>query len=119
LHTAARANCIFSVRLLLRYGADVDAEDKFAWTPLQLAARFGYEEIVSELIEKGADVNKRGFHGCTALHYAVKGGYKRVEGLLSEAGVREVVRDAVVEGFLEFRSTRKEKKREWGQWSPL
>jgi protein phosphatase 1 regulatory subunit 16A len=38
------------VRLLLRYGADVNAKDTEQWTPLHAAACCGYIEIVRLLI---------------------------------------------------------------------
>ena len=105
LHTAARANCQFSIALLLQYGVDVDEEDKFLWTSLQLAARFGFEEVAIMLIEHGANVNKRGFQGWTALDYAVRGEHKKIEALLKGAGAKD--------------STKEATRSAWGQWSPF
>lgn len=48
------------VQLLLRYGADVDADVPEIDTPLQLAAQEGHTELVRLLLQHGADVNRLG-----------------------------------------------------------
>lgn len=45
-----------AVRLLLNRGADVSAVSHVGLSPLMIAARDGYAEIVSLLLEDGADV---------------------------------------------------------------
>jgi len=112
LHTAARADCIFSLRLLLQRGAIVDAEDKFGWTALQLAARFGYGDVVGELIANGADIHKEGFQGWTAWYYARREGHTRVERLLRRCGAKVDAKEIVGEG------SRVRRRTGWGQWSP-
>jgi ankyrin repeat protein len=81
---------MLSLVLLLQQGADVDSEDKFRWTALQLAARFGYRYIVSVLIANGADINKEGFHGWTTCYYAHREGHAKVESLLRHSGAKMV-----------------------------
>jgi ankyrin repeat protein len=61
LHTAVRANDLETVRRLLRQGADVNEKAPIigspddAHTPLMIAARQGYEDIVRELLAAGAN----------------------------------------------------------------
>jgi ankyrin repeat protein len=45
------------VRLLLEYGADVNATDKRSQTPLWIAAGEGHEKVVRLLLMNDADVN--------------------------------------------------------------
>ncbi|MDA7653501.1 ankyrin repeat domain-containing protein, partial [bacterium] len=54
----------------LEAGADVNAKDKYEWTPLHIAAYYGHEEIVELLIRAGADVNAKDVDEWTALHMA-------------------------------------------------
>ena len=43
------------VRLLIAHGAKIETRDVVHMTPLILAARYGYENVVATLIEAGAD----------------------------------------------------------------
>ena len=43
--------------LLIANGADVNAKNKFGWTPLHHAAEYDHKELAELLIAKGADVN--------------------------------------------------------------
>ncbi|KAF2093935.1 ankyrin [Rhizodiscina lignyota] len=93
LHVAARNNCIFAIRELLRYGATIDAQNRHGWTPLQLAARYGHIQTLRELVAADANVNQRGFHGWTALHYSIRSGHADVTKALLEAGANQEIRD--------------------------
>lgn len=57
LHLAARANHVGAVRLLLKYGADVNANDNSWTTALYTAAKYSNYEMVKALIEAGAAIN--------------------------------------------------------------
>ncbi|KAH0612675.1 uncharacterized protein H6S33_009055 [Morchella sextelata] len=59
------------VKLLLEYGADVDALDETSRTPLHLAATRGNEETARILIRSGADIDAKDGEGITPLRYAV------------------------------------------------
>lgn len=69
---------LFLVRRLLSEGADPDSRVNSNWgdTPLQMAARLDYPEIVSILMENGADVNAPPgrIDGRTALQAAAERG---------------------------------------------
>lgn len=55
MHLACSFGNIDCVRALLRFGGDVNLQDKSGNTPLILATRSNYPEIVQLLIESGAD----------------------------------------------------------------
>ncbi|KAJ7893522.1 ankyrin repeat-containing domain protein [Mycena leptocephala] len=48
------------VRLLLEKNADINAQDEFYGTALQVASKMGHESLVQLLIEMGADINAPG-----------------------------------------------------------
>lgn len=57
LHDMAHMNQIDKARLLLRYGADINAVDgEYETTPLGYAAKWGHLEFAEMLLEEGADV---------------------------------------------------------------
>ena len=60
-----RAN---KVRLLLKYGADVNAQDRALRSPLHLAVYKGELEVAQMLVEHKADVNSLNKDGKTPLH---------------------------------------------------
>ena len=61
----AKANI---VRLLIKHGADVTAQDKTLWTALHMASSLGLIESVRTLIGHGADVNAQNETDLTPLH---------------------------------------------------
>ncbi|WP_179947520.1 ankyrin repeat domain-containing protein, partial [Wolbachia endosymbiont of Cylisticus convexus] len=65
---------------------DVNAKNIYGETPLHLAARSGYLNVVEKLIEKGANVNAKNSNGKTPLHYAAEKGYLNVVEKLIEKG---------------------------------
>ena len=56
------------ILLMLRHGADVNATEKYLWTPLHLAAELGYLVVAWVLLEHGAELNLRDNNGRTPLH---------------------------------------------------
>ena len=43
-----------NVRILIKLGANINAEDQTGQTPVKMAAHFGHVEIVKELFDAGA-----------------------------------------------------------------
>jgi ankyrin repeat protein len=76
------------VRLLLKHGADIHAQNKDGWTPLHRASYNGALEVVHVLLEHGADVEVKAKDGETALQAAARQGYDKVVELLREHGAK-------------------------------
>lgn len=91
--------CFFArpqaVRLLLRFGADADAEARnpVRVTPLHSAAASRDAHTVSALLDGGPDVDARQAGGFTALHAAAMHGNEAMTRALLEAGADPAVRD--------------------------
>ncbi|KAJ7019589.1 ankyrin repeat-containing domain protein [Mycena alexandri] len=79
------------VRLLIDHGADVNADAAYA---LVAASKGGHESIVQLLIDRGADVNADAVHAPRALVAASKGGHESIVQLLIDRGA-DVNADAV------------------------
>jgi ankyrin repeat protein len=75
------------VQLLLRYGADVNSEDKNRESPLQLAASSGRSATVKALLDNGANIDTADCVGWSALHGAVNIGDEATVRVLVENGV--------------------------------
>src|SRR5207253_1506577 len=58
LHWAIRADEVQIASLLLKAGADPNAENRLGVTPLYLAAQNGSAEIIKSLLAAGANANK-------------------------------------------------------------
>lgn len=106
LYIASRQNCVFTVKLLLQYGAVVDScnwdlkDRKYGETPLIAAVYFDKgiahnTHVIELLVQAGADINLRaGSSRHTALMIACLKGYDRGVRCLLEQGANEGVRDA-------------------------
>jgi ankyrin repeat protein len=60
-----------NVRLLIKNGADVNAQDETHSTPLHMASSSGFPRLVELLIDHGADVTARDRRHRTPLHLAL------------------------------------------------
>ncbi|KAK6637747.1 hypothetical protein RUM44_008169 [Polyplax serrata] len=74
------------VKELIKFGADVNAEDGDNWTALLCAAKEGYLDICRELLDQGASVDHRDMGGWTALLWASYKGHYQIAELLVENG---------------------------------
>lgn len=89
LISAACCGSLEAVKLLIRAGADIDAQSSTGNTALMLAIDRGKIEVAVALIEAGANLEIKGQKGWTALHNAASGGdkgYKEVAEALLKAG---------------------------------
>lgn len=84
LHLAANEGHAETVKILLRFDADIEAKTKMGRTPLHIAVLRGNYSIVKLLISAGADINVIDNEFSTPLHYASEHGHtKIIEELLS------------------------------------
>jgi ankyrin repeat protein len=83
LHNASHRDI---AALLIDKGADVNAKNNVAQTPLHIACQKGNKEIAELLIDKGADINSRLRNGLTPLHLAARGNHKDIVELLIAKG---------------------------------
>ena len=91
---ACREGDLERVRQLIQNGQDLNRHDRHGWTPLILAARYGHDQIVRELIRAGADVNGKSNTKRTALHWTSSWrGRSIVIKTLAEAGANLNVQD--------------------------
>eukprot|EP01104_Vermistella_antarctica_P018357 TRINITY_DN6764_c0_g1_i1.p1 TRINITY_DN6764_c0_g1~~TRINITY_DN6764_c0_g1_i1.p1 ORF type:complete len:1266 (+),score=221.68 TRINITY_DN6764_c0_g1_i1:174-3971(+) len=72
LHLAALDGRIDMIRLLLNFGASVNAKDKNGWTPLHCSAANGHLSTSHRLLGAGADPSAQTDSGTTPLHYFVR-----------------------------------------------
>jgi len=93
LHMAAEKDAIECTKVLLAYGAEVNALDLDGDTPLHYSGRQGSTATAKVLIAHGAGVNLRSFSGATPLHEASKNGHLPVARVLVDAGALKTIED--------------------------
>ncbi len=87
LHHMAAMGELGKAKLLLEFGADIDAiDEEYRSTPLGVAVRRGREELVKLLLGQGADPNLAGAPWATPLAWAKKQGHEGLVPLLTQAG---------------------------------
>lgn len=95
LHAAAlrdKRQAPFATMLLSR-GANVNAEDRHAATPLHFAASAGNKEVAKKLVVGGADVCKEDRWSLTPLHKAALNGQEALVELLLDSGASATAAD--------------------------
>ncbi len=79
-----------NVRLLISKGADVNYRGNQNWTPVMIASKYSYREIVELLIQEGAEVNVSNNFGRTPLYFAkTYAKTPEIKQLLIDAGATE------------------------------
>jgi len=87
IHNAAFSGNIEAVKQHIAAGTDVNAMNKYGWTPLHEAVTGGHKDIADLLIAEGADVNaKEAKNRITPLHWAAWRGRKEIAELLIAKG---------------------------------
>jgi ankyrin repeat protein len=72
LHFCAYTGHAGGASLLLKHGADINCGTLSGMTPLGLAARGGFVDVVKILLTEGkAAINQASENGCTPLHWAI------------------------------------------------
>jgi Ankyrin repeats (many copies)/Ankyrin repeats (3 copies) len=66
---------IGTVKRLLKSGADINAKNKYGYTPLYRATSKGHIKIAKILLSKRADINAKADRGYTSLHIATFNGH--------------------------------------------
>ena len=83
LHDMAHEGSVEKARLLLDYGAEVNAIDgEYRSTPLGFAARWNRREVALLLIERGADANRAGANWARPVAWARRKGHAEMVELL-------------------------------------
>lgn len=86
LFNAVQAGNASTVKKLIAFGADVNAQKKDGWTPLMVAAAEGHADVVKVLLDGGAKPNAKNKSGRTALHFATQYTQEPVVKLLLDYG---------------------------------
>lgn len=60
------------VQFLIDYGADINAKDKYGWTPLHYAVLYERYDAARFFLDKGADPNVEEINGRTPLYCAAE-----------------------------------------------
>ena len=86
IHEATWDGNIESVKQQLAAGADVNAKNKYGWTPLLITAGEGHKELVELFIAKGADVNAKTNLEGTPLDQAIGRNHPEIADILRKHG---------------------------------
>lgn len=70
LHRAAYSNHVDIAKILIQYGANVNAQTVDKWTPLHSAVKWSNAEVAALLLQHGSDVNALSEGQQTPLHIA-------------------------------------------------
>lgn len=71
-HDAKLNNCYSTLETLIRKGAKVDLGDGQKETPLHVAVKGRWRDVVKLLIQNSADINAQNSQGKTPLHYILE-----------------------------------------------
>jgi ankyrin repeat protein len=110
LNSAAHSGCLQMVKeLIIKYNADINAQDDVGDTPLHDVSRTSTPSgpnVVRVLVEHGANVNSRANDGSTPLHRAARNGNLEVARVLIEHGADEQAEDKIGRTSLQVASGR-------------
>ena len=86
LHKNVKHQDLQKLKENIEAGKDINQKDWYGYTPLILAAYYGYGQMVEYLCEKGADRDAQNNEGWSALLYAVYYGYEETFNILMNYG---------------------------------
>lgn len=89
-------------KLLIKYGANVNARDQVDETALHLVAGRGRISSAELLLANGADVNAQSIAGVTPLMLALKWGHAQLARKLIEAGANVNIQDKFGRSVLNY-----------------
>jgi len=95
-----------TVRLLVKLGADVNAQHTTVGTPLHLAAGEGQVETVRLPVEMGTDVHARAEGGVTPSHVAASEGHMETVKVLMEIGGSILAHDVEMHTPIHYAETK-------------
>lgn len=87
LHWACTEGRVACMRLLVDFGADIDARDLHGCTPCVIASQWGQADAAAYLVKVGADVRILDKNHDSALHWASYKGNLEIVGLLHHLGL--------------------------------
>ena len=70
IHIASGLGYKDTIKLLLDFGSDINLPNKFLWSPIHFATRYGHLEAVKELVNNKADITLKTISNETALDIA-------------------------------------------------
>jgi hypothetical protein len=93
-------NQVAMIRLLLKAGAEIDAQDKNGATPLHRAVRTRCAAAVKCLLDAGADATIKNKPGSTAFHLAVQNTGRGGSGAdVAKTAQREIIQEFLARGL--------------------
>ena len=72
LHLVVLSGNLMLEQLLIKHGADLNAQDLSGWTLMHWAAAYGRTDVIGRLTAQGADLNLKDKDGRTPLYYAMQ-----------------------------------------------
>ena len=93
LHVCAYWGFGAMISLLLGTGMDVNCQDSYGTTALQLAAKHGHLSTVQSLLKSNASINAENRKGETPLYWAARNGHKDTIELLLNNGADLMIKD--------------------------
>ena len=84
---ASQSDNVDILRILLKYGINMDVQNRRGKTGLMWASVYGRSKMVAFLIQHKVDVQLVDSDGAGALHYAITGNHPNIVRLLLQAGV--------------------------------
>lgn len=94
LHYAATGSDLATLRVLLDFGAKMEAREYWGRTALHLAAEGGHEEAVRALVDHGADKEARDDLNRTPLYLAAEKGAEAIVRLLLDLGADRLAKSS-------------------------